>query len=188
MGRFFTASRAWAAGRWWQWRVPLLLFLGWDGLRHLRDPEAGGLFAGITFGVHEFGHLLFAAFGEFLGIAGGSLTQLLIPVLTGALLYHHRDYFGLSAAGAWLASSLLDLARYIADARVGDLALASFSEESVHDWTWLLGRMGWLQHDLAIARTASGLGLLVLLTALLYGAWLCLAMRAPAPPAGVTPA
>lgn len=186
MGRFFAASRAWAVGRWWQWRLALLLFLAWDGLRHLRDPEEGGLFAGITFGVHEFGHLLFAAFGEFPGIAGGSFTQLLLPVLTGALLYHHRDYFGLTAAGAWLASSLLDLARYIADARVGDLALASFSEESIHDWTWLLGRLGWLQHDLALARMAHGMGLLVLLAAVLYGGWLCLEMWQRPAPAGVT--
>jgi hypothetical protein len=119
-----------------------------------------------------------------MGVAGGSLSQLLLPVLVSLLLYHHRDYFGIAAAGAWLASSLVHLARYIADARAGDLDLVSFGEDAVHDWTWLLGRFGMLQHDLALAAAVRGAGALVLLLALGYGLWLCLVMaraRRPVP-------
>lgn len=176
MQRFLTEARGWAAGRWWHWRLPLLLFLAWDGLRQLTDPEAQGLFGGITFGVHEFGHLLFAFLGEFMAIAGGSLSQLLLPVLTGLLLYHHRDFFGLTVAGAWLSSSLAHLARYIADARSADLDLVSFGEDAIHDWSWLLGRFGALQHDLALAGAVRLAAVVVLVTALGFGIWLCLAM------------
>src|SRR5262249_2580213 len=121
MHSFLNDVREWAAGRWWQWRAALLLLLAWDGGRHLGDPEAGGLFGGITFGVHEFGHLLFAFFGEFMTAAGGSINQLLIPVGAAVLFIYYRDYFGIAAAGAWPSSSLLDLARYIGDARAQGL-------------------------------------------------------------------
>jgi hypothetical protein len=174
--RFFAGAIEWCRGRWWQWRAPLLLFLAWDGQRHLRDPEAGGLFGGITFGTHELGHLVFAFFGEFMTVLGGSLTQILIPVAAGALLSHHRDYFGLAAAGAWLASSLMDLARYIGDARTFDLDLLSFGEGGQHDWAWLLGRLGMLPYDTRIAAATRGAGAVILAGSVGFGSWLCIKM------------
>jgi hypothetical protein len=173
---FFRNAADWAAGRWWLWRVPVLLLLSWDGQRHLSDPEAGGLFAGITFGAHELGHLVFAPFGEFMAVLGGSLTQLLLPVGAGLLLLHYRDYFGLAGAGAWLASSLMDLARYIADARAFELDLVGFGEDAQHDWAWLLGRLDLLPYDTRLAAFTRGSGALILLLSFLFGAWLCMKM------------
>jgi hypothetical protein len=176
MAGLFAEARQWAQGRWWQWRALLLLFLAWDGARHLRDPEAGGLFAGITFGVHEFGHLLFAFFGEVMTAAGGSLNQLLIPIGAGFLLYHYRDFFGIAVAGTWLSSSLLDLARYIGDARAQELDLVGFGEDPQHDWTFLLGHFNALASDTRLAGLTRGAGLLVLLLSLGFGVWVCLQM------------
>jgi hypothetical protein len=182
MTGFVGQAREWARGRWWQWRVALLLFLGWDGARHLQDPEAGGLFAGITFGVHELGHLLFGFFGEFMTVLGGSLNQLLIPIGAGALLYHYRDFFGIAVAGTWLSSSLLDLARYIGDARAQELDLVGFGEDPQHDWTWLLEQFNALGSDTRIAGMTRGAGLIVLLVSMLFGLWICrqMAGRRPA--------
>jgi hypothetical protein len=176
MADFFAEAAAWAEGRWWQWRAPLLALLAWDGVRHLRDAEQGGFFAGITFGVHEFGHLLFAFFGEFMTVLGGSLTQLLIPLATALLLYRSRDFFGIAVAGAWLSSSLIDLARYIGDARTLDLDLVGFGENAVHDWAFLLGRVGWLPYDVRLASLTRGIGVVVLLASLGFGGWLVLQM------------
>jgi hypothetical protein len=181
-GRFLNAAASWAAGRSWHWRVPLLVLLAGDAARHLRDPAASGLFGGITFGAHELGHLLFAFLGEFMGVAGGSLAQILVPVGAALLLAQHRDYFGCAAAGAWLGSSLLDLARYIGDARQAELDLVSFGEGPVHDWSYLLGRFGLLAHDLRIAAWTRGAAVLVLAGSLLFGAWLCLRMVRPRMP------
>lgn len=167
----------WCAGRWWQWRVPLLAYLAWDSRRQLVDPDAGGLFSGITFGTHEFGHLLFSFLGEFMAVAGGSLNQLLIPIGAGALLFYYRDYFGIAVAGVWLGSSLIDLSRYIGDARAMDLDLVGFGEDPQHDWTWLLSRFSALQHDTAIAGFTRSLGALIVVLSLILGAWLCLQMR-----------
>ncbi len=167
-----------AQGRWWWWRLPLLVLLAGDVFGQLRDHTNSSLFAGITFGAHEFGHLVFAFGGEFLGIAGGSLMQLLVPIGAGALLYHHRDYFGITVAAIWLASSLMDLSVYIADARAFDLDLLGFGDGAGHDWAWLLGRLHLLPNDLRIAAVVKGTGTLLLLAALGAGIWLCIKMWA----------
>lgn len=176
MSALFDDIRRWAAGRQWWWRALLLAFFAWDGVRHLRDPEAGGVFAGITYGVHEFGHLLFAFGGEFLTALGGSLNQLLIPVGAIALMYHYRDYFGIAIGGAWLSSSLLDLARYVADARSQELDLVGFGEDPQHDWAYILSQWGALESDLRIAAGVRLLALLVLLASVGFGGWVCLQM------------
>lgn len=172
-----TDAQQWAAGKSASWRVVVLAVLAWDGFRHLHDPDAGGLFAGITFGSHELGHLVFAFFGEFMAVAGGSLNQLLIPVGAGVLLYYYKDYFGISVAGLWLASSLLDLARYVGDARAFDLDLVGFGGDPQHDWAYLLGRLDALPYDTRIAAGLRVVALGCFLLSLGYGLWLCLAMR-----------
>jgi hypothetical protein len=172
-------ARDWCEGRWWHWRAPLLLLLVWNGLHQLRQPMDRGLFGGITFGSHEFGHLFFAAFGDFMAVAGGSLMQLLIPLGAMVLLWRHGDFFGVAVGGTWLASSLVDLAVYIGDARAYELDLVGFGENAVHDWSWLLSYTGALQHDLQLAAAVRGLGVLILGASFLSGVWLCLQMAAP---------
>lgn len=144
--------REWSAGRSWHWRAPLFLVLLWQGAKPLREM-GGHLFAGITFGAHEFGHLFFTFFGEWWSIAGGSVMQLLIPIGAAAVVARARDWFGVAVCGLFLASSLGDLSWYIADARAMELDLVSFSPDGGgHDWNYLLGRAGRLGSDLGLAR------------------------------------
>ena len=111
------------------------------------------MFSGIIFGAHEFGHLFFSFAGEWIGIAGGSLMQLLIPVGAAAVVYRSRDWFGIAACGVFLATSMAELSWYIADARNEMMDLVSFSPDgAVHDWNYLLGTLGWLEHDIALGR------------------------------------
>ncbi len=184
MTDFFAAAREWAQGRGWHWRVALLAFLVWDAAGHLKDPDAGGIFAGITFGVHEFGHLLFAFMGEFMTAAGGSINQLLIPIGAGALMLYYRDFFGIAVAGTWLSSSMLDLARYIGDARAQELDLVGFGEDPQHDWAYLLSQFDALAWDTRIAGMVRGLAVLVLLGSMGFGVWICLQMRKQSPSPG----
>jgi hypothetical protein len=169
-------------------RALLLVWLGYTGFRHLADPDYFSLFSGVTFGTHEFGHLAFAFFGELLAVAGGSLMQLLVPIGAGVLLARRRDWFGVVFAACWLAISLIDLARYLGDARALELPLVSMSPDGGdHDWNWLLDRFGLLGHDTRIAagirRAAAGL----LLTALAAGSWICLRLLARPQPVAAPP-
>ena len=176
-------AAAWCEGRSWIWRAILLAYLAWAGFRHLRDPYYGSLFAGITLGVHELGHLLFAFAGRFVAIAGGSVAQLAAPAAAGALLWRQRDYFGLSVAGAWEAFSLWNLATYVGDARARELPLVSLSAEPVHDWNYLLGRLGLLAWDRALAGAIRAAAFLLWAAALAWGAWLCQTMARTGRPA-----
>lgn len=176
--------RAWAAGRSWHWRVPLFLLLAYQASIPLRRMD-GHLFAGITFGAHEFGHLFFAFFGQWMAIAGGSVMQLLIPIGAAAAVWRARDWFGVTVCALFLAASLGDLSWYIADARAQDLDLVSFSPDGGgHDWHYLLARAGMLKQDTALARLTRFVGWLLILGAAFVAAQLAYWMATePAPTA-----
>lgn len=175
--------RKWAAGRSWQWRVPLFLLLAWQAGKPLQEMGPS-LFSGITFGAHEFGHLFFAFFGEWMAIAGGSLMQLLVPIGAAAVVLRSRDWFGVAVCALFLASSFGDLSWYIADARAQDLDLVSFSPDGGgHDWHYLLRHAGLLKQDLAIARLARFFGWILIAGATAFTARLFwwMATEKPAP-------
>lgn len=81
-------------------RAALLAGLGMWSLRFFAHSlQAGYLFSSFMHLVHlpfhEAGHILFMPFGRFLMSLGGSLTQVLVPlVCLGALLLKTRDTFG----------------------------------------------------------------------------------------------
>lgn len=98
---------------------------------------------------HEAGHVLFGVLGETMGMLGGTIAQLLVPVL--AALHFLRDGRRVEAClvGIWLGESGMNVARYLGDAR--DMALPLVGG-GIHDWNWLLGRLGLVDHCTAIAR------------------------------------
>jgi hypothetical protein len=164
----------WARGRTWWVRAPVLLWVAWMAVSAIRDPDYQSLFRGLNFGVHEFGHLLWSPFGEFMTIAGGSITQLLVPFAAGALLlWQQRDWFAVSVCGCWLAGSLAELSRYIGDARALELNLVTMGEAGAdsdvtgHDWQYLLMKTHLLQRDTAIAHGCRVIATLLLIASVL---------------------
>jgi hypothetical protein len=123
---------------------------------------------------HEAGHILFLPFGAFLAVLGGSLMQLLVPVtVMTTFLTRHRDPFGAAVAWWWCGENLVDLAPYIGDARALRLVLLggrTGAEVEGHDWERILMTLGWLHLDHAIARLAHVAGILIMLSALIWGA------------------
>ena len=172
-------ARAWAAGRSWLWRAPLVLYFAWSGLRRLSDPLRGDFFSGMTLGVHELGHVLLAWGGPVLSIPAGSAAQIAAPVAAGWLLARQRDYFGIAVAGAWLASSLHGLAAYVGDARRQELPLVALTADPIHDWNWILGKLGILSWDGALAGMLRLASFGIWAASLAAGGWLCYAMLKP---------
>lgn len=158
MSESIPTTAEWADGRSWPPRALILAWVGWMAITALRDPDYQSLFRGVNFGIHEFGHIAFGGFGLFVGVLGGSLMQLLVPALAGvAIFVTQKDWFALSVCGAWFASSLAELSRYIGDARALEMDLVSLGEDdgssefTGHDWNYLLYKTGHLQDDLKIA-------------------------------------
>ena len=59
------------------------------------DPTQWHLIDGVNLLIHEAGHIVFRPFGEFMMIAGGSLFQVIMPLLfVGYFAYQRQVLFG----------------------------------------------------------------------------------------------
>ncbi|HSA62934.1 MAG TPA: hypothetical protein VLE03_11915 [Nitrospiraceae bacterium] len=159
-------------------RAVLYLLLVWWGGAFIVTPldtnYTGESFLHlINLPFHEAGHVLFAPFGRFMMILGGSLGQVLMPIIcVGTFLVKTRDPFGASVALWWTAESMMDVAPYINDARALDLMLlggVTGKETDGHDWNNLLTVLGWLEYDHRLAHLTYALGTLLMLASFAWG-------------------
>ncbi|MBL8744580.1 MAG: hypothetical protein JNK04_25905, partial [Myxococcales bacterium] len=132
----------WTRGRSPWARALLLAYLAYATARHAQQGITGDYrswFAGVTLAFHELGHVALAPAGETVMLLGGSIAQLVVPIAAGAHLFlKQHDWFGVAVCGAWLSTSLFELATYIDDANRGDLPLVGLGDDVHHDWDTLL--------------------------------------------------
>jgi len=153
------------------WLVFYALFL----LHALTDRDAFLLIDNVNLIVHEAGHLLFGWFGYWLGIWGGTLLQLLVPLALGVYFLFQRHTTGAAFAAFFFFENFLYTATYMADARRQVLPLVTTgSGESVdHDWFLIFSSLGLLRYDTLIAgfvRTLGWLGMLATVAWLVHRA------------------
>jgi hypothetical protein len=122
------------------------------------------------------GHVIFGFFGRFIAVLGGSAMQVLVPlVCTVAFLSRRRPA---AATLFWTGQSLADVAVYVADGKA--MALPLLADGLMHDWNYILGTLGWLDHAARLGRLTFGLGVVTMLTALvMLGLDLCAACYPP---------
>ncbi len=118
---------------------------------------------------HEAGHVVFGFFGQFLGILGGSLNQVLVPAACTGVFLARGQRGSASATLFWTGQSLADVAVYVADGRA--MALPLLAEGLIHDWNFILGRLGLLHSAERLGALTFGLGALAMLGALALLAW-----------------
>ena len=125
---------------------------------------------------HEAGHVLLMPFGRFMCVLGGSLLQVLVPLICAAAFYRQqRDRFATAICAWWAGQSLIDLAPYVADARALRLVLLggrTGAEVEGHDWEYLLTATGLLQWDVALGTLTHFAGSLAMTGALVWAALL----------------
>lgn len=152
-----------------------LLWWGWTFIVTPLETNATGesFLHLINLPFHEAGHILFMPFGRFMTILGGSLGQVLMPIVClVAFLVKTRDPFGASVALWWTAESLMDMAPYINDARALDLVLlggVTGKETDGHDWNNILAMLGCLEYDHRLAHLVYNVGILVMLASFAWG-------------------
>jgi hypothetical protein len=124
--------------------------------------------------VHEGGHLFFGLFGnEFLAVAGGTLMQLGVPLMLAAYFALQRQVQGVAFCMFFAFEQCLPIATYMADARAQMLPLLTVgdSDDVIHDWNYLFGRVGWLAHDLQIAHVVRVIGWMGMLATVAWMVW-----------------
>ncbi len=152
-------------------------------------PNAGDSFLHLPNLVfHEAGHVVFGFFGSFMTVLGGSLFQVLVPIVCAIAFVRQKDAFAAALCVWWAGENLLDVAPYIADARALQLVLIgghTGAEVEGHDWEFILTQLGWLHRDITLGLTAYRLGLLTMAAALVWGA--VAALRHTPEPADTAP-
>lgn len=129
---------------------------------------------------HEAGHVFFAFFGEFIGILGGSLMQVLIPAGTVAYFVWHGQRYSAAVTLFWVAQSLFNVSVYVRDARVRVLPLLG-GEDTLHDWNYILARLNLLRWDQALGNVIYTVGLVTLGASVLWGFYCSKAEESSAP-------
>ena len=175
--RMYRTVETWCAGRFWPARAALVLWFAWIGYHHFVNRLYFGPFGYLDLGIHELGHMLFRPFGEFMYIAGGTILQLLVPIISVFMFLRQRDYFALTLSGAWLSTSLYNVATYMADARMQVLPLVTpGGGHAEHDWYNLFVRMGLLSSDTDIAGGVRVIAFVLIWGSVAAGAWMCYLM------------
>ncbi|MGH9772577.1 MAG: hypothetical protein ACRD4Q_12925 [Candidatus Acidiferrales bacterium] len=123
--------------------------------------------------IHEGGHLLFRFFGEFLNIAGGTILQLVVPLMLAAYFLFHRQLQGTAFCTFFFFEQLLPISTYMADARAQQLPLLTVGDADyvIHDWNYLFGRFGVLGHDTQIAHGVRAIGWIGMLGTVAWMVW-----------------
>jgi hypothetical protein len=120
--------------------------------------------------IHEAGHAIFRLFGEFFMFLGGTLLQLMVPIGITVYFLVHRQYYSGAITLHWTTINLLDVSRYMKDARTQQIPLLG-GEAVTHDWWWLFGQMNLLPYDQLIGNAVFFIGFLVFMWATFVGVY-----------------
>ena len=115
--------------------------------------------------LHEAGHPLVGIFSDRLMVYGGTLFQLIFPITVAFHFSRQREPAGFVIGLVWLGENLLNVARYMADARAQELPLVGGGE---HDWTEIFMRWGVLAKDIKIAGLTRWIAYALMLGALVW--------------------
>ncbi len=149
-------------------RLSITLAVGLYGLLCASNPAIFRFMDSVDLVFHESGHLLFWAFGEFVGILGGSIMQVLVPgMCTVHFLWNGRNWAA-TLTSFWVAQTLFNLSVYVKDARARALPLIG-GEDTIHDWNWLLGKTHLLKWDHLLGNVVYSAGVVALLACIVGG-------------------
>jgi hypothetical protein len=112
--------------------------------------------------IHEAGHFFFIMFGRFISTMGGTLMQIIIPLLIYS--YFHRQGYrtGMQISLLWLGQNFINISVYAADARAQKLPLLG-GNKVYHDWNYMLGETGLLNYDAEVGYFFVGLAVITFL-------------------------
>jgi len=126
---------------------------------------------------HEAGHVIFMPFGWFMTKLGGTLGQLLMPIVVIlTFLIKNKNNFGASVGLWWLGQSFKDCAPYIDDALDQKLVLlggfTGADRPGSHDWTNILSEFDKIDKHREVASSFDSIGTSLIVIALIWAGFL----------------
>ena len=118
--------------------------------------------------IHEGGHFFFSWFGDTVRILGGTLGELIVPLLCALYFFWQREATGFAFSAFWFFENFPYIGTYMADARTSSLPLVGADES---DWTILFTQWGLLAQDQRIGGIMRTLGYLGMLSTMVWLAY-----------------
>lgn len=166
---------AFLSGYFGEWKeVSRLAGIGWlcfygIFLLYAAADRSGFLFLDyVNLIIHEAGHFFFSWFGYTIMILGGTLGELLVPLLCAAYFFAKRETPGFAFCSFWFFENFPYIGTYMADARAQVLPLVGSGD---HDWDILFGQWGLLQHDQRIGGITRAIGWTGMIATVGWLAW-----------------
>ena len=119
-----------------------------------RDFPVTGL---VDLGIHELGHMLAIPLGQTVHFLAGSAAQVMAPAGLAGYFWMKRDNAASALMLAWCATSMKDVAIYMADAKTRHLPLIG----GTHDWWWLFSRWDLLDSAVGLGGLVGFLGMML---------------------------
>ena len=132
------------------------------------NPMAGSFLDLVDLPIHETGHLIFRILGQFMGVAGGSLFQVILPAVFVGYFVWRGQLYSAAIVLFWVGQSIINVWVYASDAVVMQLVLTSGftgTEGSFHDWNYLLTETGLIGSTKTVAGIIRAVGTLVIIGA-----------------------
>jgi hypothetical protein len=133
-------------------------------------PLEGSFLDIVDLPIHETGHLLFRPFGEFIMVGGGSLFQMIVPLVFTGYFVWNKKFYSAAIVLFWVGQSILNVFVYASDAVSMQIVLISGltgSEGSFHDWNYLLTETGLINSTRTVAGLIRFLGTLTIIAAVI---------------------
>jgi len=165
-------NRGLMAQYWAVTRAPVLLILGWFTASHLLFGSKWVFIDNVNLVFHEAGHMFFRPLGETAHFLGGTLFQLMMPLIVASVFwFKHKNRFGVITCVWWFGENFIGIARYMDDAVAQRLPLVG---GGIHDWRFLFSKWKVLNKHHEIADTFHTIGAVVMVASLGLLVWLTL--------------
>lgn len=116
--------------------------------------------------IHEAGHFFFSLFGKYIYTLGGTLMQIILPSIIALYFLRNNYRTGVQFGLLWLGQNFINISVYAADAQARKLPLLG-GNKVYHDWHYLLGEVGLLEHDYLVGYIFFGISILIFIAAVL---------------------
>jgi len=155
------------------WKIPISALLLTYCLYYFRDsqvaPDTSWQFIdGVDLLIHEAGHVVFMPFGDFMHILGGSLMQILMPMIFVGYFIFRKQFYSASLVMYWVGINFINVSVYAADAVTRKLPLITGNSDD-HDWNQLLFMLGWLHKTALVGHVILAAGLIIIAAAFFWG-------------------
>ena len=126
---------------------------------------------GVNVLFHEAGHPIFGLFGnEFLMVLGGTLGQLVMPIIILVYFFFTGQRYSSAVAGLWFSENFFPISTYAKDATMMELPLVGNGDRA-HDWNYMLSELDMLSRDQHIGNMIHSTGFALLAVFFLMGVW-----------------